>query len=181
MDPAIKSSACSRSGASAVQAQAQALCDQALRQAHALRDQRHGAFPEVPSSAWFPGSPAPRGAKLAGSTLDQAPVAKAAVLRHDFHFVRGGASPAKSISASLAAAPWGPTAERPPRALTGESGGSGIMLSAQLLLRLRRRVGRALLSKIRLDALALLLAKSLCGARCSSVKQVGSAVQRAAV
>ena len=90
MDPAIKSSACSRSGASAVQAQAQALCDQALRQGHALRDQRHGAFPEVPSSAWFPGSPAPRGAKLAGSTLDQAPVAKAAVLRHDFHFVRGG-------------------------------------------------------------------------------------------
>ena len=100
MDPAIKSSACSRSGASAVQAQAQALCDQALRQAHALRDQRHGAFPEVPSSAWFPSSPAPRGTKLAGSTLDQAPVAKAAVLRHNFHFVRG-APPGPSRSVRL--------------------------------------------------------------------------------
>ena len=97
MDPAIKSSACSRSGASAVQAQAQALCDQALRQAHALRDQRQGAFPEVPSSAWFPGSPAPRGAKLAGSTLDQAPVAKAAVLHHDFHFVSGAPEASRSV------------------------------------------------------------------------------------
>ena len=106
MDPAIKSSACSRSGASAVQAQAQALCDQALRQGHALRDQRHGAFPEVPSSAWFPGSPAPRGAKLAGSTLDQAPVAKAAVLRHDFHFVRGG-PPRPSRSVPLLLLPHG--------------------------------------------------------------------------
>ena len=95
-----RSGACSRSGASAVQAQAQALCDQALRQAHALRDQRHGAFPEVPSSAWFPGSPAPRGTKLAGSTLDQAPVAKAADLRHNFHFVRGG-SPRPSRSVPL--------------------------------------------------------------------------------
>ena len=102
---------------------------------------------------------------------------------------KGGASPAKSISASIAAVPWVPTAGRPPRALTGESGGSGIMLSARLLLRLRRRVvlrlgrrdGRALPSTIRLDALALLLAESLCGARCSSVKQVGSSVQRAAV
>ena len=105
------------------------------------------------------------------------------------------------------AVPWVPTDGRPPRALkryllslghqpgrleddgasagparnagsSGESGGSGIMLSARLLLRLRRRVvlrlgrrvGRALPSKIRLGAPALLLAKSLCGARCSSVK-----------
>ena len=82
---------------SADQVQAQALCDLALRQAHAVRDQRHGAFTEVPSSAWFPGSPAPRAVKLAGSTLDQAPVAKAAVLHHDFHFVRG-ASPGTSRS-----------------------------------------------------------------------------------
>ena len=35
-------------------------------------------------------------------------------------------------------------------------------------------------STIRLDALVLLLAEGLCGARCSSVKQVGSSVQRAA-
>ena len=94
------------------------------------------------------------------------------------------------------AVPWVPTDGRPPRALkryllslghqpgrleddgasagparnagcSGESGGSGIMLPARLLLRLRRRV--------------VLRAKSLCGARCSSVKQVGSSVDRAAV
>ena len=89
-----RSGACSRGGASAVgaQAQAQALCDQ-----------QHGAFlttnsPHRGASAWPPpilrvsrGDSARPSmvAALAGSTLDQAPVAKAAVLRHDFHFVRG--------------------------------------------------------------------------------------------
>ena len=103
--------------------------------------------------------------------------------------LRKGRARAKSSSPSIAAVPCEPTAPRPPRALTGENWGSEIMLSARLLLRLRRRVvmglgrrdGRALPSTIRLDALALLLAESLCGARCSAVKQVGSSVQRAAV
>ena len=83
---------------------------------------------------------------------------------------KGRASRAKSISPSIAAVPCVPTAPRPPRALTGESRGSEIMLSARLLLRLRRRVvlrlgrrvGRVLPSKIRLDAPALLCGKSLC-------------------
>ena len=103
--------------------------------------------------------------------------------------LRKGRAWGKSISPSIAAVPCEPTAPRPPRALTGENWGSEIMLSARLLLRLRRRVvmglgrrdGRALPSTIRLDALALLLAESLCGARCSAFKQVGSSVQRAAV